>query len=95
MTQPLFLTFPPIVFESLPGRKKIRLDKCLILPNIPAGMNPLVVMSLVYFYKSGGEHTTPIRVRKEGKHYRILDGRHRWMASVIAGRRRVLAEIEE
>jgi hypothetical protein len=75
--------------------KRIRIDKCLLKPNIPAGMNHLVIMSLVYFYKTSDDHTHPITVRKEGKHYRIMDGRHRWMASVIAGRRKVLAQIEE
>jgi hypothetical protein len=58
-------------------------------------MNPLVVMSLVYMYRSTTEDAPPITVQREGKHYRILDGRHRYIASVIAGRRRVLANVED
>jgi hypothetical protein len=57
-------------------------------------MNPLVVMSLTYMYRSTTEDAPPITVKREGKHYRILDGRHRYIASVIAGRRRVLANVE-
>jgi ParB-like chromosome segregation protein Spo0J len=58
-------------------------------------MNSLVIMSLAYMYRTGEGHAPPILVRKEGAHYRILDGRHRFMASLIAGRRRVLAVVEE
>ena len=75
--------------------KRIRVDRCLVVPNIPAGMNPLVVMSLVYMYRSTTEDAPPITVRREGEHWRIIDGRHRFIASVIAGRRRVLARVEQ
>lgn len=74
--------------------KYIRVDKILVKPNIPAGMNPLVVMSLVLMYRSSAEHTEPIVVRKEGKFYRVLDGRHRFLASIIAGRRRIKAVVD-
>ena len=75
--------------------KRIRVDHCLIVPNVSAGMNPLVIMSLAYLYRSTTEDAEPITVRREGDYWRIVDGRHRWMASVIAGRRRVLAtEVE-
>ena len=75
--------------------KRIRVDRLLVPPNLPAGMNVLVVMSLVYMYRSTTEDAPPITVRREGRNYRITDGRHRYMASVIAGRRRVLAYVEE
>jgi hypothetical protein len=74
--------------------KRIRVDRILIAPNVAAGMNPLVVMSLAYLYRSTTEDVAPIVVRREGEHYRITDGRHRYFASVIAGRRRVLAVVE-
>jgi SH3-like domain-containing protein len=73
--------------------KRIRVDRCLIPPNVAAGMNPLVVMSLTYMYRATDEDAPPITVRREGRHWRIVDGRHRWVASVMAGRRRVLAEV--
>lgn len=75
--------------------KRIRVDRILVPPNLPAGMNPLVVMSLTYLYRSTTEDAPPIVVRREGRNYRITDGRHRFMASVIAGRRRVLAVVED
>lgn len=57
-------------------------------------MNPLVLMSLAHLYRGSNEDVEPIRVSREGHHYRIVDGRHRAIASLIAGRRRVLAVIE-
>jgi hypothetical protein len=63
--------------------------------NVTAGLNPLVVMSLAYLYRSTTCDTDPILVRREGRgRYRICDGRHRFVASLIAGRGDVLAELE-
>ena len=74
----------------------VRVDRILVPPNLPAGMNPLVVMSLVLMYRSTTEHADePILLKKEGKYYRITDGRHRYIASVIAGRRRVKARVDK
>lgn len=66
----------------------------MILPNVPAGMNPLVIMSLVYMMRSSNQDPPPILVRRKGKKYRVLDGRHRFMAAVIAGRTHILAREE-
>lgn len=73
---------------------RIRVERLLFKPNAPAGMNPLVLMSLVYMLRSSTKDPEPIVVRAEGENYRILDGRHRAMAAIIAGRQNVLA-IEE
>lgn len=75
--------------------KRIRVDRILVPPNVASGMNPLVVMSLAYLYRSTTEDAPPITVTRDGRNYRITDGRHRYIASVIAGRRRVLAEVEQ
>ena len=77
--------------------RRLRIDRLLLLPNIPSGMNPLVLMSLVYMYRSTDHDAEPITVTPTEYPgvYRIKDGRHRFMASVIAGRRRVLAVIEQ
>ena len=75
--------------------KRIKLNKILVPTPVSAGMNPLVLMSLVYMYRSTTEDAEPIVLRKEGRYYRITDGRHRFMASVIAGRRRILAKVEK
>lgn len=76
------------------GRMRIPVNRLLFLPNIPAGMNPLVLMSLVYMLRSTAEDPAPILVRKDGENYRVLDGRHRAMGAIVAGRPDVLAELE-
>lgn len=74
--------------------KRIRVDRILVPPNMPAGLNPLVVMALTHHYRATTEDADPITVTREGRNYRITDGRHRYLASVIAGRRRVLAHVD-
>lgn len=76
-------------------KKVIPLSKCMVKEPVPAGMNPFVLMSVAYFYRTSTEHTAPIVVKREGKYYRIMDGRHRYMGSIIAGRTHILAIIEE
>lgn len=71
----------------------LELDRLLFPQPVSAGMNPFVLMSLAYFYRSGNEHADPIRVTPTGAFYRISDGRHRAVASMIAGRKTILAEI--
>lgn len=76
-------------------RTLVPLDRLLFPEPVTAGMNPFVLMSLAYLYRAGNEHTTPIRVTRCGDLYRITDGRHRAVASMIAGRKTVLAKIKE
>jgi len=71
----------------------LQLDRLLFPEPVSAGMNPFVLMSLAYFYRSGNEHLEPIQVTHVQSFYRISDGRHRAVASMIAGRKLVLAEI--
>jgi hypothetical protein len=63
--------------------------------NVTAGANPLLLMSLTHMLRSTTEDAPPITVRREGPHYRIIDGRHRFMAAVIAGRPSILARVED
>lgn len=75
--------------------RRFRIDRLLLLPNIPSGMNVLVLMSLVYMYRSTDHDAEPITVVDLGNgFFRVKDGRHRFLASVIAGRRRVLGVVE-
>lgn len=69
----------------------------ILLPehNVTAGANVYVLVSLAYMYRSTTEDAPPITVRPHGDLYRITDGRHRYMASVIAGRDGVLANVED
>lgn len=73
---------------------RIPVDRLLFKPNAPCGMNPLVLMSLTYMLRSNVVDPEPIVVRVEGEYYRIMDGRHRAMGAIVAGRPDVLATIE-
>jgi hypothetical protein len=71
---------------------RIRLEELCMGANPPAGMNPLVLMSLAYDLRSSTEDPEPVAVRRIGSAmWRIHDGRHRMVAALIAGRPDVLA----
>lgn len=77
------------------GPVHVPLERLLMTEPVVAGMNVLVLFSLAHFYRSSNEHTAPISIRPVIQDvYRITDGRHRALASLIAGRKTVLAEIE-
>jgi len=68
----------------------------LILPRpVTAGMNPLKLMAMAYEFRATTEDREPIHVTcVDGTDlYRITDGRHRFVASLIAGRPAVLSHI--
>jgi hypothetical protein len=67
---------------------RVPLDRLLLKPNVSAGASILVICSLVLLYRNTTEDAdAPVLIREAGDGlYRILDGRHRFMASVIAGR---------
>jgi hypothetical protein len=73
---------------------RLPIERILLHGRVPAGCNILVIASLTHMYRSSSEDAPPIRVRRKGKHYVIVDGRHRFIASVISGRHDVLAEVE-
>lgn len=74
--------------------QEIGVDRILLLPNVPAGMNPLLLSHLTYILRSRNDHEVPpIEVWRDGSNYRIKDGRHRFFAHVIAGRQTVSAVI--
>lgn len=73
---------------------QVRLDSLLYPDPVPAGMNPLVLMSLTYLFRGTNEDVEPITVQREGESYfRIVDGRHRANAAMVAGRKTVLARV--
>jgi hypothetical protein len=54
-----------------------------------------VLFSLAHMYRSTSDDAPPVEVRDLGNGYwRVLDGRHRYLASVIAGRPDLLATVE-
>jgi hypothetical protein len=73
---------------------RIPVDQLRLLPNIPAGMDPCILLGLVPKMRKTAEDHIPIVVFRAGDLWQIRDGRHRFMAAVIAGRPDVLA-IEE
>jgi ParB-like nuclease domain len=77
------------------GAMRVPLDRLLLKPNVSAGASILVISSLVLLYRNSSEDTEPALIREAGDGlYRVLDGRHRFMASVIAGRGDLLCTIE-
>lgn len=73
------------------GPFRVRVEDVLMPPAVAAGMNPYVLMGLVPRLLQTTEDHTPIVVRREGDWWRIVDGRHRFVASILAGRPDVLA----
>lgn len=69
------------------------IDRLLFPEPVTAGLNYLVLASFAYQYRGTNEHLDPITVTTEGDYYRIADGRHRTIGSIIAGRKTVLATI--
>lgn len=66
---------------------RIRLEDLRLPPNVPAGMNYLLVGHLAYHLRATTEDVAPITVQnlRDGT-YRVSDGRHRYVAHLIAGR---------
>lgn len=80
----------------MPEPLTLRLEQLVLPEPVTAGMSPWVLFSLAAFYRGCNEHADPILVRHlTGDLYRVVDGRHRTVASIIAGRKTVLATIEE
>lgn len=77
---------------------ELRLDSLLVLRNVTAGLDWAVIgLHVARLRKTNLPVDPPIRVFAEGDSgfYRIADGRHRFVASLIAGRDAVLAVIED
>jgi uncharacterized membrane protein YgcG len=72
---------------------RIPLHHCRLKPNIPAGLNPLRVMSIADTIRNcGGDIWEPIVVRAIGPDdWLVVDGRHRYVGSYVAGVPDILA----
>jgi hypothetical protein len=71
---------------------RVPFDRVLLGRNPPAGMNPLLLMSIAYAYRAGtGEPYPPVEVTEADGGWRIHDGRHRAIGALIAGRPDFLA----
>lgn len=75
---------------------RVRVEDLRLKPNIPAGMDPYVLLGLVPLMRRTAQDHTPIRVLPLGDGtWRVMDGRHRFLAAVIAGRPDVLAQLDD
>lgn len=77
---------------------ELRLDQLLVLRNVTAGLDWAVIgLHVARLRKTNLPVDPPIRVYPESDSgfYRIADGRHRFVASLISGRDTVLALIED
>lgn len=78
------------------GAFRVRVEDVRLPPNVTAGMNALRLMALAYRMRgTTSEVEGPITVRPEAGGWRVVDGRHRFLAAVIAGRPDVLAVTEQ
>lgn len=76
---------------------ELRLDTLLVLRNVTAGLDWAVIgLHVAGLRKTNLPVDPPIRVYPEEgtPFYRIADGRHRFVASLIAGRDAIAAVIE-
>jgi hypothetical protein len=74
----------------------IPLDLILFPEPVTAGMSLYELVAMARFYRNSNKHRKPITVRSvpNAEHFTLTDGRHRCVASMIAGRKTILAEIE-
>lgn len=76
---------------------RVPIDRLRFKVPITAGMNPFTLLGLVPLLRNTSQDHEPILVSRgcpECGGRVVIDGRHRWIASVIAGRADVLAEEE-
>jgi len=74
---------------------RIPLEDIRVLKPVPCGMDPYVLMGLVPLMRTTTEDHDPVQVRRDGEGWRLVDGRHRFVAALIAGRQDILAEQDD
>lgn len=75
---------------------EIRLDQLLFPRPVPAGMDWAVIGIWTAYQRKGSTPVDPpIVVRAEGGYYRIVDGRHRVVAAIMAGRDAIAAVVQD
>lgn len=70
---------------------QIPLDMVLFPEPVAAGMDLAVIGLHTAPMRKGNEDPEPVVVAPEGKYWRIVDGRHRAVAAMAAGRKLILA----
>jgi hypothetical protein len=79
----------------MPNPKHLQIDDLLFPVPVAAGMDQEKLVWWARKYRQTNEDRRPIEVTRipGTRFYRIADGRHRTVASMMAGRRTVLAVI--
>jgi hypothetical protein len=57
-------------------------------PVLPCGVNILVVCAIAATLRNSHEQVEPVLVEQRGG-WLLLDGRHRWVAHLVAGREQI------
>ena len=79
------------------GTFRIPLHQLRLKPNIPAGGNGYQLLGRVPMLRQTSEDYDPVLVDDQCAgcgSFRVQDGRHRFMASVLAGRVDILAQLD-
>jgi hypothetical protein len=74
---------------------RIPLEDIRVRKPVPCGMDPYTLMSLVPLMRTTTEDHEPVLVRRDGDGWRLMDGRHRFVAALIGGRQDILAEQDD
>lgn len=81
-------------YESPEPAQIVDIELILFKKNVPAGMNALSIMYFAFRYRGTNEDMDPVRLIKlRNGLYRLDDGRHRIIGSLIAGRTTILATV--
>lgn len=69
------------------------LDRVRLGPNVSAGMNYMLIGVLAYKLRTSMENLEPIKVRRVDDVWQVVDGRHRLVAHMVAGRHTIFAVV--
>jgi hypothetical protein len=73
---------------------QLRLEQILLPPNVTAGINFLLLAHLAYTLRATNTNTPPITVKPHSPDiWQIADGRHRYLAHIIAGRQHINCKV--
>ncbi len=57
-----------------------------LAPVLPCGLAPLTLYAIACTLRNTHELVEPVQVERRGNEWHLVDGRHRYVASIIAGR---------
>ncbi len=92
----MWVRVPPFPLSPQCNRRmeRVRIDKLLFKEPVTAGLNLGRICIFAEIMRTSNEDPGAVLLRPEGEYFRIMDGRHRVVAAMMAGRKDVLAEFE-